>query len=79
MYGLASLRYATKIGLIPDIKENYVDLMDGVDLKKKLRNYFKSEFLPGCRWCNLTTQKIKPAIQWNERDTLEKEIGMDND
>ena len=55
---------ANRLKAIPDYKEDYVDLFEKDNLKIHLTDFlYKKNYMESCQWCNLTTDKVKPAIQ----------------
>lgn len=55
---------ANRLGAIPDYKQDYVDLFETDNLRQRLIDFlYTKTSMESCRWCNLTTEKVKPGVQ----------------
>ena len=55
---------ANRLGAIPDYKQDYVDLFETDNLRQRLIDFlYTKTSMESCRWCNLTTKKVKPGVQ----------------
>ena len=59
---------ANRLGAIPDFVQDYVDLFETEDLRKRIVEFlYRKKYMESCRWCNLTTEKVKPGEQLQYR------------